>query len=519
MDPSKRRTAKEVGDRFVQEYYQVMKNSPTMLHDAYRPDSKIGRPEHLYSVVMRFFTLVDVGEKLNMFTYGRFESAKITTVMSQDSQNASVIIHVGGYFASKEESHKRSFTQVFILAAQENGYFVANDMFRFDDGDMVTSTANKETKVSPKEDDADGSLRVSEPNNDRPESSSKIAEGSDVMKAVPKVKAQYMPSDTFHNPNINDDEFEEPDELFESSAIYINNLPLDHPFGQVETAFSMFGTIKKIEIRREALGHCYAFVEFEDANAAMWALQTSYLWIARRKVYIKKKRVQGYWLKKKAYEEEIRQYNQRRFEEECSRGREIYEYWKFVKSMEEFGDLQEQYKGSKAYDFWKWQRSVSMLHRQEVEEEEQSEPEEEEEQMELDEEKEQRKLKEEEQRKLEGEEKQRKLKEEEQKKLKEEEEEQRKLEEEEKQRKLEEEEKQRKLEEEEKQRKLEEEQEQKMLKEEQEQKKLKEEEEEEQRKLEEEEKERKRVEEEKQRKNNQGRQKKKKNGGNSRRKK
>lgn len=56
--------------------------------------------------------------------------AEMKTVDAQESLGGGVIVLVTGYLTG-EDNVKRDFTQSFLLAPQDKGFFVLNDIFRF----------------------------------------------------------------------------------------------------------------------------------------------------------------------------------------------------------------------------------------------------------------------------------------------------------------------------------------------------------------------------------------------------
>lgn len=74
-----------------------------------------------------------IREELDTLSFGNFVSAKITSYHTQESHNGGFVVLVTGWFTLKD-ALKRKFTQTFFLAPQENGYFVLNDILRFDNG-------------------------------------------------------------------------------------------------------------------------------------------------------------------------------------------------------------------------------------------------------------------------------------------------------------------------------------------------------------------------------------------------
>lgn len=60
-----------------------------------------------------------------------FSGIKIKTINSLESWNGGVLVVVSGSVKMKDLSGWRNFVQTFLLAPQEKGYFVLNDVFHF----------------------------------------------------------------------------------------------------------------------------------------------------------------------------------------------------------------------------------------------------------------------------------------------------------------------------------------------------------------------------------------------------
>lgn len=66
-----------------------------------------------------------------------FTAIEIKTINSLDSWNGGILVMVSGSVKTKDYSARRSFVQTFLLAPQEKGYFVLNDIFQYLDEGMI----------------------------------------------------------------------------------------------------------------------------------------------------------------------------------------------------------------------------------------------------------------------------------------------------------------------------------------------------------------------------------------------
>jgi len=133
--------ANVVGNAFVSQYYNVLHQSPKVVHRFYTDASHLTRAEAgPDGVVDTVVTQDEIHNKVMSVDYSDFK-AEIKTVDSQESLMGGVLVMVNGSLSS-ESTGKRNFTQSFFLAPQEKGYFVLNDIFRYlDEPPLVSKPA------------------------------------------------------------------------------------------------------------------------------------------------------------------------------------------------------------------------------------------------------------------------------------------------------------------------------------------------------------------------------------------
>ncbi|OMO64999.1 hypothetical protein CCACVL1_21587 [Corchorus capsularis] len=80
----------------------------------------------------------------------------------------------------------------------------------------------------------------------------------------------------------------------EYKSVYVRNLPSTVTASEIEQEFKNFGRIKPdgifIRNRKDVVGVCYAFVEFEDIAAVQNAIKASPIQLAGRQVFIEERR-------------------------------------------------------------------------------------------------------------------------------------------------------------------------------------------------------------------------------------
>ncbi|CAI0434613.1 unnamed protein product [Linum tenue] len=80
----------------------------------------------------------------------------------------------------------------------------------------------------------------------------------------------------------------------EPRSVYVRNLPSDISAAEIEQEFRNFGRIRPdgvfVRNRKDVIGVCYAFVEFEDLASVHNAIKSSPIQLAGRQVYIEERR-------------------------------------------------------------------------------------------------------------------------------------------------------------------------------------------------------------------------------------
>ncbi|KAL1826086.1 hypothetical protein ACET3Z_012864 [Daucus carota] len=116
--------ASQVGSYFVSQYYQILQQKPDCVHQYYTASSTVirvdGESTETASEILHIHTLM-------MST--NFTGIEIKTINSLDSWNGCILVVVSGSVKSKEFIGRKKFVQTFLLAPQEKGFFVLNDIF------------------------------------------------------------------------------------------------------------------------------------------------------------------------------------------------------------------------------------------------------------------------------------------------------------------------------------------------------------------------------------------------------
>ena len=126
--------ANVVGTTFVSQYFLCLQNSPRLLYRFYMDHS------HLTLAPSRDATSVTVNthDEINRQISGlHYDNCKpvISSVDSQYTAGNGVLVQVTGTIATAAAPHvARPFVQSFVLAPQEKGYYVLNDIIRYTDG-------------------------------------------------------------------------------------------------------------------------------------------------------------------------------------------------------------------------------------------------------------------------------------------------------------------------------------------------------------------------------------------------
>ncbi|XP_037477575.1 nuclear transport factor 2-like [Triticum urartu] len=119
--------AQVVGNAFVQQYYNILHQSPELVFRFYQEASRIGRPATTGADMDTVTTMEAINEKIMSMDIAR---AEIRGVDAQESLCGGVTVLVTGHLTGKDDVC-REFAQSFFLAPQEKGYFVLNDILRY----------------------------------------------------------------------------------------------------------------------------------------------------------------------------------------------------------------------------------------------------------------------------------------------------------------------------------------------------------------------------------------------------
>ncbi|MQL81320.1 hypothetical protein Taro_013794 [Colocasia esculenta] len=121
-------SAVQVGSYFVGQYYQVLQQRPSLVHQFYTDLSTLvhidGSTSETASGMLQIHNLI-----MSL----KFSGIEIKTAHSLESWSGGVLVMVSGSVQTKEFSGCRRFVQTFFLAPQEKGYFVLNDIFHLRD--------------------------------------------------------------------------------------------------------------------------------------------------------------------------------------------------------------------------------------------------------------------------------------------------------------------------------------------------------------------------------------------------
>ncbi|KAI4754156.1 hypothetical protein E4T52_13704 [Aureobasidium sp. EXF-3400] len=117
----------EVGWYFVEQYYTTLSRSPEKVYLFYNKRSQFVSGNETEKVEVCVGQRA-INERIKELDFSE-SKVRVTNVDSQASDDH-IVIQVIGEISNKSAPHKK-FTQTFVLAAQTNGYFVLNDIFRY----------------------------------------------------------------------------------------------------------------------------------------------------------------------------------------------------------------------------------------------------------------------------------------------------------------------------------------------------------------------------------------------------
>ncbi|KAI4386415.1 hypothetical protein MLD38_004347 [Melastoma candidum] len=136
-----------VGNAFIDQYYNILQKSPHLVRRFYTDKSELSWPGpdgQMTSVT----TMQGINDKILSMGYEQYH-LQILTADSQASYQGGVFVLVTGRLTG-EDDKKRTFSQSFFLAPQDNGFFVLNDIFRYLDGNSVTPVSAAEDVIDTK---------------------------------------------------------------------------------------------------------------------------------------------------------------------------------------------------------------------------------------------------------------------------------------------------------------------------------------------------------------------------------
>ncbi|CAN6227752.1 unnamed protein product [Urochloa humidicola] len=120
--------AQVVGNAFVNQYYNILHQSPEHVHRFYQDASRLGRPADAAADGMDTVTTMGaINDKIVSMGITR---AEIKAVDAQESLCGGVTVLVMGCLTGRAGAG-REFVQSFFLAPQEKGYYVLNDILRY----------------------------------------------------------------------------------------------------------------------------------------------------------------------------------------------------------------------------------------------------------------------------------------------------------------------------------------------------------------------------------------------------
>ncbi|CAN6242097.1 unnamed protein product [Urochloa humidicola] len=120
--------AQVVGNAFVNQYYNILHQSPEHVHRFYQDASRLGRPAA--AAADGLDTVTTMGAINDKIVSMGITRAEIKAVDAQESLCGGVTVLVMGRLTGRAGAG-REFVQSFFLAPQEKGYYVLNDILRY----------------------------------------------------------------------------------------------------------------------------------------------------------------------------------------------------------------------------------------------------------------------------------------------------------------------------------------------------------------------------------------------------
>lgn len=146
-------SAAEVGGSFVLQYYRTLTTDKENLHKYYKDESICSRGfEGATPDQKTQYGVAEIREEIRASRILGASRAEISLIQSQESKQGGILVMVVGYFVYSDSPQKVHFTQVFFLDKQSDpypGYFVQNDILKYDTVGAETTQAQPQTELPP----------------------------------------------------------------------------------------------------------------------------------------------------------------------------------------------------------------------------------------------------------------------------------------------------------------------------------------------------------------------------------
>ncbi|OMP03218.1 hypothetical protein COLO4_10570 [Corchorus olitorius] len=315
----------QVGSYFVGQYYQVLQQQPDLVHQFYSDASTMirvdGDSSESASATLQIHTMV---MSLN------FTAIEIKTINSLDSWNGGVLVMVSVSDYILEEEARDYVNSVSIEDDPVDKYSLPEQPQQEDvEAEVVVEEAPAEEthvshdsvvnsvpelpavpmeepvgeppkktyasilRVAREQSTSSVQVQVQPSYNKIPQSTSEwehtpepaIQQSHSAWSDVPESAAEIVEEGLIS---------EEGEYAGEYKSVYVRNLPSTVTASEIEQEFKNFGRIKPdgifIRNRKDVVGVCYAFVEFEDIAAVQNAIKASPIQLAGRQVFIEERR-------------------------------------------------------------------------------------------------------------------------------------------------------------------------------------------------------------------------------------
>ncbi|XP_019092105.1 PREDICTED: putative G3BP-like protein [Camelina sativa] len=131
--------AENLSNAFVEHYYYILNEAPRYLHIFYNEPCLFNRRDPVcLSVKKTFCTREEVKDEFLAMRYEDY-TAEIETSLGipYPMEDDRVIVFVNGYLTRKKDNVRGKFTQTFLVA-QQDGFSILNDIFRFKETHVPT---------------------------------------------------------------------------------------------------------------------------------------------------------------------------------------------------------------------------------------------------------------------------------------------------------------------------------------------------------------------------------------------